>query len=187
MKMGMDLLTFIQHLLNILWVHITKSINSLSANFTKMSNTLKQFIDNLPTNCLSVFDHFVGLALKGLRTTSCTFSLYFFVQCKRCWISWTINPFVSNVPFLYPLKTSENLKVNLTFMKPDIYETQAIRNNVAAKMYVIIQNCSCNYFDYVTSLLWNYAKIVISKNLAHSFCCSTDWHTKICSDENKVF
>ena len=28
--------------------------------------TLKQFIGNLPTNCLSVFDHFVGLALKGL-------------------------------------------------------------------------------------------------------------------------
>ena len=23
----------------------------------------------LPTNCLSVFDHFVGLALKGLRAT----------------------------------------------------------------------------------------------------------------------
>ena len=28
--------------------------------------TLKQFIGNLPTNCLSVFDHFVGLALEGL-------------------------------------------------------------------------------------------------------------------------
>ena len=24
----------------------------------------------LPTNCLSVFDHFVGLALKGLTSTS---------------------------------------------------------------------------------------------------------------------
>ena len=23
--------------------------------------------NNLPTNCLSVFDHFMGLALKGLR------------------------------------------------------------------------------------------------------------------------
>ena len=32
------------------------------------------------TNCLGVFDHFVGLAL---------------------------NPFVPNAPFLYPLKTSE--------------------------------------------------------------------------------
>ena len=40
--------------------------NSLSTNFTKWSNTLKQFVSNLPTNCLSVFGNFVGLALKGL-------------------------------------------------------------------------------------------------------------------------
>ena len=39
-------------------------LNPLSANITKWSNTLKQF--KLPTNCLSVFDHFVGLDLKGL-------------------------------------------------------------------------------------------------------------------------
>ena len=26
----------------------------------------KQFVGNLPTNCLSVFEHFVGLAFKGL-------------------------------------------------------------------------------------------------------------------------
>ena len=43
--------------------------NSLSANFTKWSNTLKQFVGNLPTNYLSAFGHFVGLALKGLRLT----------------------------------------------------------------------------------------------------------------------
>ena len=42
-------------------------LNPLSANFTKWSNTLKQFVGNLPTNCLSVFDHFVGLALKRLK------------------------------------------------------------------------------------------------------------------------
>ena len=41
-------------------------LNPLSANPTKWSNTLKQFVGNMPTNCLSVFDHFVGLALKGL-------------------------------------------------------------------------------------------------------------------------
>ena len=40
--------------------------NPLSANFTKWPNTLKQFVGQLPTNCFSVFDHFVGLALKGL-------------------------------------------------------------------------------------------------------------------------
>ena len=42
-------------------------LKPLSANITKWSNTLKQFVGNLTTNCLSVFDHFVGLALKGLR------------------------------------------------------------------------------------------------------------------------
>ena len=44
--------------------------NPLSANPTKWSNTLKQFIGNLPTNCLSVFGHFVGLVLKGLKLLS---------------------------------------------------------------------------------------------------------------------
>ena len=42
-------------------------INPLRANPTKWSNTLKQFADNMATNSLSVFDHFVGLALKGLN------------------------------------------------------------------------------------------------------------------------
>ena len=46
-------------------LRILIEINPLSANPTKWPNTLKQFFDKLPTNCLSVFDHFVGLALKG--------------------------------------------------------------------------------------------------------------------------
>ena len=45
------------------WAMIFKP---LSANFTKWSNILKQFVGNFPTNCLSVFSHFVGLALKRL-------------------------------------------------------------------------------------------------------------------------
>ena len=44
-----------------------KTLTPLSANPTKWSNTLKQFVDNLLTNCLSVFDQFVGLALNGLK------------------------------------------------------------------------------------------------------------------------
>ena len=55
------------------WVSIKRVIffpnfvilDSLSANPTKWSNTLKQFVGNLPTNSLSVFDHFVKFALKG--------------------------------------------------------------------------------------------------------------------------
>ena len=37
--------------------------NPLRANSSKWSNILKQFVGNLPTNCLSVSDHYVGLAL----------------------------------------------------------------------------------------------------------------------------
>ena len=44
-----------------------RDLKLLSANPTKWPNTLKQFVGNLPTNCLSEFDHFVGLALKGLK------------------------------------------------------------------------------------------------------------------------
>ena len=46
------------------------TINPLSAKFTKWSNTLKQFVGKLPTNCLSVFDHFSGLAFKRLKINS---------------------------------------------------------------------------------------------------------------------
>ena len=42
------------------------TINPLNANPTKRSNTFKKFVRNLPTNFLSVFDHFAGLGLKGL-------------------------------------------------------------------------------------------------------------------------
>ena len=52
------------------WInHREYDINPSSANITKLSNTLKQFVGNLPTNCLSVFDHFVGLTLKALKNT----------------------------------------------------------------------------------------------------------------------
>ena len=46
-------------------------VEPLSANPTKWSNTLKQIVGKLPTNCLSVYAHFLGLALKGLKTTYC--------------------------------------------------------------------------------------------------------------------
>ena len=44
-----------------------KLINPLSANFTKWLNNFKQFVGNLPMNRLSVFDHFVKLALKEFK------------------------------------------------------------------------------------------------------------------------
>ena len=35
--------------------------------------------DTKSTNCLSLFDHFVGLALKGLKLMSAIFYFYFFL------------------------------------------------------------------------------------------------------------
>ena len=57
--------THFNHLLFL--VNFPYEINPLSAIFTKWSNTLKQFVGKLPTHCLSLFDHFVGLALKRLK------------------------------------------------------------------------------------------------------------------------
>ena len=52
-------------------VHVKITFNPFSANSTKWSNTLKQFVGNLLANCFSVFDHFLGLALKGLKVIFC--------------------------------------------------------------------------------------------------------------------
>ena len=60
-----DLATYVNHLISKEAQQVRNhNFNPLSANLTKWSNTIKQFVQ--PTNCLSVFDHFVGLALKGL-------------------------------------------------------------------------------------------------------------------------
>ena len=47
--------------------HWTEMGYAFSTKPPKWSNTLKQFVDKLPTNCLSVFDYFERLALKGLK------------------------------------------------------------------------------------------------------------------------
>ena len=46
------------------------TVNLFSDNPTKWSDTLKQFVGSFPTNCSCVFEHFVGLALKGLNLKS---------------------------------------------------------------------------------------------------------------------
>ena len=47
-------------------------LNPLSAHFTKWPNTLNQFVGN----CLSTFDYFVGLVLKGLTNLLLLSQLY---------------------------------------------------------------------------------------------------------------
>ena len=56
----------IKVMIEVLFTH-SSFFNPLSTNPIKRSNTLKQFVGKLPTNCLNVFGHFVNLALKGLK------------------------------------------------------------------------------------------------------------------------
>ena len=62
-------------------------INPLCANPTKWSNTLKQFVGKLPTNCLRVSDHFVILVLEGLTLLYyILLLLYYFPETLKFWI-----------------------------------------------------------------------------------------------------
>ena len=58
----------------IIYIDLISFINPLSANPSKLSNALK-----LPTNCLSVLDYFVGLALKGLKMVTTSI----IIKCKN--------------------------------------------------------------------------------------------------------
>ena len=93
---------------NILYIidYSTLVVYPLSANPTKWSNTLKQFVGNLPAICLNVFDHFVGLAIKGLmikillQIQSQTF-------LEPCW---------KKVELLFSEKTVQTTRQNKHFM-----------------------------------------------------------------------
>ena len=76
------LLALISYLSNIFYEFVFSFINPLSANPTKCSNT----------NCLSVFDHFVGLALEGLSNFKPMFQCSFngVVVCKQSCFMWGI-------------------------------------------------------------------------------------------------
>ena len=50
-------------------LEVVHGFRPLSANPTKWSDTLEHFVGNLATNCLSVFDHFMGLVLNNLIVT----------------------------------------------------------------------------------------------------------------------
>ena len=74
-------------------------LNPLSANPTKWSNTLKQFVGNLSANCLSVFDHFVGLGLKGLTVR------FFLLHFQGSIVNMEIQGYVSTNSSLYIFNT----------------------------------------------------------------------------------
>ena len=57
-----------QNLISMAAWYNKKVLNPLSTCPTKWSNTLKQFVGELQVNYLSLFNHFVKLAVKGLKS-----------------------------------------------------------------------------------------------------------------------
>ena len=97
----------------------SRNINPLSANFTKWSNTLKQFVGNLPTNCLSVFDHFVGLVFKGLKT----YHSFYFHQLKSS-LQWN---------FFHELKLLSWVWEKLLILKLSKFNCPVLLNTIILK------------------------------------------------------
>ena len=56
---------------------------------------LKKFVGNLPTNCLSKFDHFLGLAFKGFRLV--------FVNLFRINLHISFSAFQYSIALLYSI------------------------------------------------------------------------------------
>ena len=109
--------------------------NPLSANPTKWSNTLIQFVYeyDYTTTCVSVFDHFVKLALKGLIKFRPQLAFNFIkketlTQVFSCEFCETFkNTFFYRTPPMaastFPINLPENeffLKI-FKFLKPSIH------------------------------------------------------------------
>ena len=116
------------------------------ANPTKWSNTLKQFVSKLPRNCLSMFDHFVGLALKGitflnklfcLRETSYFFSFHGIFECLII-LKIVYVPIIMTMTFFFWLwKIKFLIVLTLSWRRPLSYRNQSI--DFSANL---ITNCS---------------------------------------------
>ena len=112
---------------------LISSFNPLSANPQIWLNTLKQFVGKLPTNCLSVFDHFVKLALKGLinpiqATLKGKLTIYFKVQCVK---SVQIRSFSGPYSPIFWLNSWRI--INLNWLVEELFSEEAAYQNPKVK------------------------------------------------------
>ena len=107
-----------------------------------ISNTLKQFVGKLPTNCLSVFDHFVVLALKGLKNT-------------RVLISFTQRLFL-RIPFLF---ASIMFKVNVKGIQNSIFGRYCNDFHFSLFFFCYLYKDDWILFSYLP-IEWNLFKII---------------------------
>ena len=125
----------------------THIFNPLRANFTKWSNTLKQFIGKLPTNCLSVFDHFVKLPLKGLTFTcqelkTCSWGGYYFPN----WDSAILSIYLENFAFLKCIVYGWTLIHQIMFLL--IFSRSLMTQEKVNKLQIFTKQCLANEIWY---------------------------------------
>ena len=102
--------------------------NLLTANPKKWSNTLKQFFGNLSTNRLSMFDHFVKLALKGLRN----YTIKFFIVSKST-LPWKTVRANKNSRFQ---QTFSCLKAIIESLEKDVKKIEILKIKIAQWLYL---------------------------------------------------
>ena len=102
--------------------------NLLTANPAKWSNTLKQFFGNLSTNRLSMFDHFVKLALKGLRN----YTIKFFIVSKST-LPWKTVRANKNSRFQ---QTFSCIKAIIESLEKDVKKIEILKIKIAQWLYL---------------------------------------------------
>ena len=129
---------------------LISSINPSNTKSTKWSNTLK----NLPTNCLSVFDHFVELPLKGLN--------------KSFWLG----PFYTFIPFI-PFSTSETGLFQVYVFWPRIvlraFHLVALIVRVFCQSNYRENISKCLGINYLRSFLWGVLSLFKKGSAANTF------------------
>ena len=108
------------------------------ANFTKWSNTLKQFVGNLPTNCLSVFDHFMGLALRHIKPC----------QISNIPIRRKIPIFLRTIFTFFLIKLTGNQNTRFCFYKQQFYKQR--QAEIGKKIKQKLRNILRLNFCYLT-------------------------------------
>ena len=107
---------------------------TLYAPTPENGQTLKQFVGKLLANCLSVFDHFVGLALKGLneklvnKRRSCCWNitwldiyLAILVLLSSCYLLLLPNQNQPVCLFLFHIPTKFLINKKKTFLSGDLF------------------------------------------------------------------
>ena len=132
-------------------------MNPLTYNPTKWSNTLKSICRLLLTNCLSVFDYFSGLPLKGLKCWRVCIGRFLFQLITSHWD--------------YPVPSFSSIQQKRNYRRPNklhisefntiFFKVSAIKlalrfmKNLSQFSKILTQRSS-RYKSRLTAVIWIY-------------------------------